>query len=201
MVALSGEGSTSLGLWHEAVNFSGVHKLPIIFVVENNGYAESVPVSLQTAVDEISTKARAYGIPGVTVDGNDVVAVYSAMREAIARARSGDGPTLLECKTYRWYGHSEIDPAKYREREEVEYWKLRDPIPAMERYLLSNHLWSEQWKEELAGEFNKEIDDAIEFAEASPMPNGEDALDHVFSFSIRERELEQKIWEPRLYAN
>lgn len=201
VVALSGEGSTSLGLWHEAVNFSGVHKLPIIFVVENNGYAESVPVSLQTAVDEISTKARAYGIPGVTVDGNDVVAVYSAMREAIARARSGDGPTLLECKTYRWYGHSEIDPAKYREREEVEYWKLRDPIPAMERYLLSNHLWSEQWKEELAGEFNKEIDDAIEFAEASPMPNGEDALDHVFSFSIRERELEQKIWEPRLYAN
>ncbi len=201
VVALSGEGSTSLGFWHEAVNFSGVHKLPIVFVVENNGYAESVPVSLQTAVDAISIKSRAYGIPGVTVDGNDVVAVYSTMREAIDRARSGDGPTLLECKTYRWYGHSEIDPAKYRDREEVEYWKLRDPIPAMERYLLSNRLWSEEWKEKLAAEFNKEIDEAIEFAEASPLPKGEDALDHVFSFSIRKRELQRKVWEPRCLRN
>lgn len=198
VVALSGEGSTSLGFWHEAVNFAGVHKLPIIFVVENNGYAESVPVALQTAVTDISIKARAYGIAGVTVDGNDVVAVYRAMREALERARGGGGPTLLECKTYRWYGHSEIDPAKYRDPAEVEYWKLRDPIPAMERYLQSNHLWSEQWKQELTAEFNREIDDAIAFAESSPAPAGEEALDHVFSFSIRQRELEHKTWEPQL---
>lgn len=201
VVALSGEGSTSLGFWHEAVNFAAVHKLPIIFVVENNGYAESVPVALQTSVEDISMKARGYAMPGLTVDGNDVVAVYLAMREAISRARSGDGPTLLECKTYRWYGHSEIDPAKYRDPDELECWKSRDPIPAMERYLDSKRLWSDQWKQELAGEFNREIDDAIAFAESSPPPSGEEALDHVFSFSIRERELEHKIWEPQFATN
>src|SRR5579864_930435 len=138
VVALSGEGSTSLGFWHEAVNFAGVQKLPIIFVIENNGYAESVPVALQTAVEDITEKACGYGIPGITVDGNDVVAVYVAMRAAIDRARTGGGPTLLECKTYRWYGHSEIGPAKYRDPEELAYWKSRDPITNMERYLESN---------------------------------------------------------------
>lgn len=197
VVALSGEGSTSLGFWHEAVNFAGVQKLPIIFVVENNGYAESVPVSLQTAVEDISAKAPAYGVPGVTVDGNDVVAVYTAMRHAIRQARSGDGATLLECKTYRWYGHSEIDSAKYRDPAEVEYWKSRDPIPAMERYLTSRQLWSERWKQELAAEFNREIDEAIAFAESSPVPQGDEALDHVYSFSIRDRELKRKTWSPR----
>lgn len=201
VVALSGEGSTSLGFWHEAVNFAGVHKLPIIFVVENNRYAESVPVELQTAVEDISTKATAYGIPGLTVDGNDVVVVYSAMREAIERARAGNGPTLLECKTYRWYGHSEIDPAKYRDPADVEYWKSLDPIGAMERYLRSQGFWSDQWKQELAADFNREIDDAIAFAESSPPPAGEEALDHVFSFSIRSRELERKTWEPQFKAS
>lgn len=201
VVALSGEGSTSLGFWHEAVNFAGVHKLPIIFVVENNGYAESVPVTLQTAVEDISIKAQAYGIPGLTVDGNDVVAVYSSMRRAIDRARSGEGSTLLECKTYRWYGHSEIDPAKYRNPSEVEYWRSRDPIPAMERYLESKGLWPDRWKEELTAEFDNEIDDAIAFAESSPRPSDEEALDHVFSFSIQERELNRKIWEPEFEGN
>jgi TPP-dependent pyruvate/acetoin dehydrogenase alpha subunit len=197
VVALTGEGATSLGFWHEAVNFAAVHKLPIIFVVENNGYAESVPVSLQTAVEDISIKAAGYGIPGVTVDGNDVVVVYTAMREAISRARSGAGATLLECKTYRWYGHSEIDPAKYRDPAEVEYWKSRDPIPAMERNLASRNLWSDQWKQELTAEINREVDEAIKFAESSPKPQEDEALDHVYSFSIRERELKRKVWSPR----
>lgn len=197
VVALSGEGSTSLGFWHEAVNFAAVHKLPIVFVVENNGYAESVPLALQTAVCDISTKASGYGIPGVTIDGNDVVAVYTAMREALDRARSGRGPTLLECKTYRWYGHSEIDPAKYRDPKELAYWKSRDPIPAMQRSLEAAGLWSDDWKEQLTAQFNREIDDAIAFAESSPTPQGEEALDHVFSFSIREREMERKVWEPQ----
>ncbi len=196
VVALSGEGSTSLGFWHEAVNFAAVHKLPIVFVVENNGYAESVPIALQTAIHDISIKARAYGIPGLTVDGNDVVAVYNAMREALERARRGGGPTLLEGKTYRWYGHSEIDPAKYRDPKELAYWKTRDPIPAMQRRLEAAGAWSDDWKEELTAQFNREIDDAIAFAESSPTPQGEEALDHVFSFSIREREMERKVWEP-----
>jgi acetoin:2,6-dichlorophenolindophenol oxidoreductase subunit alpha len=197
VVALSGEGSTSLGFWHEAINFAGVLKLPIIFVVENNGYAESVPVALQTAVEDMSIKARAYGIPGVTVDGNDVIAVYTAMREAIELARSGGGATLLECKTYRWYGHSEIDAAKYRDPAELEYWKSRDPIPAMERYLEADRLWSEAWKKELTADFNREIDEAIAFAEGSPIPDGDEALDHVYSFSIRKRELERRTWSPK----
>ena len=197
VVALSGEGSTSLGTWHESINFAGVLKLPIIFVVENNGYAESLPASMQTAVEDFSVKAQAYGVPGVAVDGNDVVAVYTAMREAIDRARSGGGATLLECKTYRLYGHSEIDAAKYRDPAEVEYWKARDPISAMERYLKPDNLWSEQWKEELTGDFNRELDEAIAFAENSPSARGDEALDHVYSFSIRERELERKTWSPQ----
>lgn len=197
VVALTGEGATSLGLWHESVNLAGVHKLPIIFVVENNGYAESVPLSLQSAIEELSIKAAGYGIPGTTVDGNDVVAVYTAMREAIQRARSGEGATLLECKTYRWYGHSEIDPAKYRDPAEVEYWKSRDPIPAMERYLRSKQIWSDQWKEELTAGIKREIDEAIAFAESSPRPQPDEALDHVYSFSIRNRELDRRTWDPQ----
>jgi acetoin:2,6-dichlorophenolindophenol oxidoreductase subunit alpha len=197
VVALSGEGSTSLGSWHEAVNFAGVLKLPIIFVIENNGYAESLPASMQTAVEDFSIKAQGYGIPGARVDGNDVIAVYTSMRDAIDRARSGAGATLLECKTYRWYGHSEIDGAKYRDPTEVENWMSRDPIPAMERRLKPDNLWSEQWKEELTAGFNREIDEAIAFAERSPSPQGDEALDHVYSFSIRERELDRKTWAPK----
>lgn len=200
VVALSGEGATSLGLWHESLNFAGVQHLPMVFILENNLWAESVPARLQSAVEDFSTKAQAYGIRGVTVDGNDVVAVYRASQEAIDKARHGDGPTLIECKTYRWYGHSEIDPAKYRPVEELEYWKSRDPIPAMERYLEQRGFWAESWKQESLMEFNKEIDDAIEFAEQSPYPDPEDALDHVFSFSIRERELNRKVWAPKIVA-
>jgi pyruvate dehydrogenase E1 component alpha subunit len=197
VVALSGEGSTSLGFWHEAVNFAGVHRLPIVYILENNLWAESVNVRLQTAVEDLSTKAQAYGFPGITVDGNDVVAVYRVAREAIARARQGGGPTLIECKTYRWYGHSEIDPAKYRAPEEVEYWKSRDPIPAMERYLKERNSWSDAWKQQLTDEFNREIDEAIDFAEQSPYPEPEECLDHVYSFSIRDRELNRKSWSFR----
>jgi len=194
VVALSGDGSTSLGFWHEALNFAGVMKLPIVYVVQNNRWAESVSVTMQTAVEDLSVKAQAYGFPGLTVDGNDVVAVYRVAQEAIRRARSGQGPTLIECKTYRWYGHSEIDPAKYRPPEEVEYWKSRDPIPAMERYLTERNLWSDAWKQELIAGFNKEIDEAIEFAENSPYPEPEECLDHVYDFSIRDRELNRKSW-------
>ncbi|HEV2020946.1 MAG TPA: thiamine pyrophosphate-dependent dehydrogenase E1 component subunit alpha [Terriglobales bacterium] len=194
VVALSGDGSTSLGFWHEALNFAGVQKLPIVYVIQNNLWAESVSTSLQTAVKDLSVKAQAYGFPGITVDGNDVIAVYRVAREAIARARSGGGPTLIECKTYRWYGHSEIDPAKYRSSEELEAWKAKDPIPAMERYLTGQGMWKDSWKKELTDQFTKEIDEAVEFAEKSPLPEPAECLDHVYSFSIRERELNRKTW-------
>ena len=195
-VAYSGDGSTSLGFWHEALNFAGVNDLPIVFVCQNNLWAESVNLSLQTKVTDIALKAAAYGFPGITVDGNDVVAVYRVAQEAIARARRGQGPTLIEAKTYRWYGHSEIDPAKYRDPEEVERWKAKDPILHMERYLAGKGLFSEGWKKEIVDTFHDELDVAIAIAEKSPLPEGIEALDHVFSFDIRDRVLKPKTYSP-----
>jgi TPP-dependent pyruvate/acetoin dehydrogenase alpha subunit len=196
-VAFSGDGSTSLGFWHEALNFAGVQDLPIVFVCQNNLWAESVALKFQTKVEDIALKAQAYGFPGITVDGNDVVAVYRVASEAIAHARQGHGPTLIECKTYRWYGHSEIDPAKYRDPEEVEKWKARDPILNMEKYLVAKHLFSAEMKQKVIDGFNEELDAAIEVAEKSPYPEAEEALDHVYSFSIRERALNPKTWSPK----
>lgn len=196
-MAFSGDGSTSLGFWHEALNFAGVQNLPIVYVIQNNRWAESVNINLQTKVEDLSVKAQAYGFPGITVDGNDVVAVYRVAQEAIHRARTGGGPTLIECKTYRWYGHSEIDPAKYRSPEEVEEWKAKDPIPRMQDYLKKKNLWSDAWKQKVQDDFNKEIDAAIEFAESSPFPEPVECLDHVYSFSIRDRELNRKSWTPK----
>ena len=195
-VAYSGDGSTSLGFWHEALNFAGVHDLPIVFVCQNNLWAESVNLQFQTKVPDISVKAQAYGFPGITVDGNDVVAVYRVAQEAIARARRGQGPTLIECKTYRWYGHSEIDPAKYRDPEEVERWKAKDPIANMEKYLAGKGLFTPAWKQEILDGFNRELDAAIEIAEKSAPPEGIEALDHVFSFDIRDRALNPKSYTP-----
>ena len=196
-VAFSGDGSTSLGFWHEALNFAGVRALPIVYVCQNNLWAESVSLKLQTKVEDIALKAQAYGFPGITVEGNDAVAVYRVAHEAIARARSGRGPTLIECKTYRWYGHSEIDPAKYREPEEVERWKANDPIANMEKYLGRKGLHTSELKNQTAASFSNELDAAIEFAEKSPWPEAEEALDDVYSFSIRERVLNAKTWSPQ----
>ncbi|MHB8301499.1 MAG: thiamine pyrophosphate-dependent dehydrogenase E1 component subunit alpha [Acidobacteriaceae bacterium] len=197
VVAFSGEGSTSLGFWHEALNFAGVRNLPIVYVCQNNLWAESVSVKLQTKVDDISLKAAGYGFPGITVDGNDAVAMYRVAQEAIERARHGGGPTLIEAKTYRWYGHSEIDPAKYRTAEEVEEWKAKDPIAAMERYLTGKGLFSAEWKQKIADDFAKELDAAIEFAEKAPRPEPIECLDHLYSFDIRGRELDRKTYSPK----
>jgi TPP-dependent pyruvate/acetoin dehydrogenase alpha subunit len=132
-VAYVGEGATSNGVWHEALNFAGIHKLNIVFVVQDNLWAESVPKRLGVPVDNVAERAKAYGFPGVTIDGNDLIQTYETSQEAVRRARRGDGPTLIEMKTYRWYGHSEIDPANYRTQEELESWKKRDPVPRFER--------------------------------------------------------------------
>jgi len=197
VVAFSGEGSTSLGFWHEALNFAGVRNLPIVYVCQNNLWAESVSVKLQTKVDDMSLKAVGYGFPGITVDGNDAVAMYRVAQEAIERARSGGGPTLIEAKTYRWYGHSEIDQAKYRTAEEVEEWKAKDPIAAMERYLTGKGLFSAGWKQQFTEEFQKELDAAVEVAEKAPPPEPIECLDHLYSFDIRDRELDRKTYSPQ----
>jgi pyruvate dehydrogenase E1 component alpha subunit len=154
-------------------------------------------MQFQTKVPDISVKAQSYGIPGITVDGNDVVAVYRVAQEAIARARRGQGPTLIEAKTYRWYGHSEIDPAKYRDPAEVERWKAKDPIAGMEKYLIAKGLFSAAWKQEIVDGFNEELDAAIAIAEKSAFPEGVEALDHVFSFDIRDRALHPKTYSPK----
>src|SRR5918999_172660 len=135
VVAYFGEGASNTGDFHEALNFAGVQRLPIIFVCENNLYAYSVPVEKSMAIDDVADRAESYGFEGVSINGNDVLAVYQSTQGALARARNGHGPTLIECKTYRWHGHSEHDKAFYRTNEELAMWKSRDPIPTFKTYL------------------------------------------------------------------
>jgi TPP-dependent pyruvate/acetoin dehydrogenase alpha subunit len=181
VVSYFGDGATSFGGFHEALNFAGVHKLPIIYVCQNNLWAESVPLRLQTALTNLSDRAKAYGFPGVSLDGNNVLEVYDAARKAIERARGGQGPTLLECKTYRWYGHSEIDPAKYRMKEDVEAWKKKDPVAAFEKQLVERKLLSDAKKTQIAGEITQEINEAVDFAEQSPYPDASELADHIWA--------------------
>ena len=168
VVSFFGDGATSRGGFHEALNFAGIHKLPIVYICQNNLWAESVPLRLQTALTDLSERAKAYGFPGVTIDGNDVMEVLRTSREAIEKARRGDGSTFIECKTYRWYGHSEIDPANYRAKEELEAWMKKDPIPHYEKYLLENKILDEKEKNKILVKIEKEIDEAVDFAEKSP---------------------------------
>lgn len=179
--AFCGDGATSTGAFHEALNFAGVRRLGMVYVVQNNLWAESVPIRLQTAVEDISEKAKAYGFPGVTVDGTDVLAVYDAAQVAIARARAGAGPTLIECKCYRWYGHSEIDPAKYRPQDEVEHWKKKDPVMLFEKKLRKMGVLDDAKRKALEEEIIAEIDEAVAFAEASSYPGPEEATQHVYA--------------------
>jgi len=181
VMSFFGDGATSIGGFHEALNFAGVHRLPIVYVCQNNLWAESVPLRLQTALKDLSDRAKAYGFPGVSVDGNDVLAVYETTSKAIVRARSGEGPTLIECKTYRWYGHSEIDPAKYRTKEEVEAWKKKDPIPRFEKYLAERKILTDETKKEIAAQITAEINEAVDFADQSPYPEPAEASDFVWS--------------------
>ncbi|MGE5175076.1 MAG: thiamine pyrophosphate-dependent dehydrogenase E1 component subunit alpha [Hyphomicrobiales bacterium] len=180
-VAFVGEGATSNGVWHEALNFAGVHKLPIVFVVQDNLWAESVPKSLGVPLENVSERAKAYGFAGITIDGNDLMQTYEVCQEAIRKARRGEGPTLVEMKTYRWYGHSEIDPANYRTPEELELWKKRDPVPRFERLLMERGIVDEALKQQTLQRIEREIEEAIEFAEKSPHPDPSEILEDVYA--------------------
>ncbi|MCH7810382.1 MAG: thiamine pyrophosphate-dependent dehydrogenase E1 component subunit alpha [Chloroflexi bacterium] len=181
-VAYFGDGGASVGDVHESMNFAGVHRLAVIFVCENNGYAISVPASKQAAIADLSIRAQGYGFPGVTVDGNDVLAVYSAAKEAVERARSGDGPTFIEAKTYRLVPHtSDDDDRRYRSREEVEEWSKKDPVPRFQAYLEEHGLLDEKTRDELTKKAAQEVDAATEYAENAPLPDPETALRHVFA--------------------
>ena len=157
VVAYFGEGASNIGDFHEALNFAGVQRLPIVFVCENNLYAYSVPVEKSMAIDDVADRAESYGFDGVAINGNDVLAVYQSTQGALARARSGEGPTLIECKTYRWHGHSEHDKAFYRTDEELAMWKSRDPIPTFTTYLQARNVLTDEKLKEI--EERVDVDD------------------------------------------
>ena len=174
-MAICGDGATSNGRWHESLNWSAVSRLPVVWVVNNNLYAYSTPNELEFPVPTIAERAAAYGMPGVRVDGADVLAVEAAAREAVERARSGGGPTLIESVSLRWKGHAGHDPAKYVPKELLdEYMRDKDPVKNFEGTLLTEGVVTEQDVADLQTKIEKEFDEGYEFAQASPYPEPQD---------------------------
>jgi pyruvate dehydrogenase E1 component alpha subunit len=181
-VAYFGDGATSKGDFHEAMNFAGVFKTPTIFFCQNNQFAISVPRAIQTASKTIAQKAIAYGFDGIQVDGNDLFAVFAATKEAVEKARSGGGPTLLEGVTYRFGPHTTADdPTKYRSEKEMEPWKPLDPMVRLRFYLKEKSLWNEEIEKGITEEYQKQIDQAVKEAEAEPVPSVEEIFKYVYA--------------------
>ncbi len=174
-----GDGASNQGTFHEGINLAAVWNLPVLFVCENNLYAMGTRKSMVMKIENISERARSYGIPGVTVDGNDVLAVYGAARKAAERAKNEEGPTLLECKTYRHRGHSRFDPATYRPPEEVNEWMERDPLMVFKKTLLQKGI-PEEFFQKIIDQVNTEIEEAVTYAQESPLPRPEEALDDIW---------------------
>jgi len=176
-----GEGSASQGDTHEAMNFASIHKLAVVFICENNGYAISVPQSRQMAIANLADRAAGYGFPGVVVDGNDVLACYEVARQAVARARGGDGPTLIEVKTYRFTAHSSDDDDKrYRKAEEVAIWRQKDPIQRYAGYLRDAGTLTDPVEAQITGRVTQQVDDATEYAEQAADPTPDDLTTFVY---------------------
>lgn len=180
-LAFIGDGGSSTGAFWEGMNFAAVQKLPLVVVVENNGYAYSTPTTKQTAAKTLSDKSVAFGCFGETVDGNDVLAVYGATKRAVERARNGEGVTLLEVKTFRMKGHAEHDNQSYVPKELIEEWKAKDPLARYERVLMELGMAAEADFEAIQQRVKKELDAAVDDAERSPMPRGEDAAFGLFA--------------------
>ena len=176
-----GEGASNQGTFHESINMASTWKLPVIFVCENNLYAMGTRQSTVMNIENIADRAVAYGILGAVVDGNDVLAVYETAQKAVERARKGEGPTLIECKTYRHKGHSRVDPAKYRPKEEVEEWLAKDPIKRFKEKLLQTNTLTESEIQRIEKEVSNEIEEAVRFAMESPYPAPEEALEDVYA--------------------
>lgn len=177
-----GDGATSEGDWHAGLNLAGVQGAPIVFACENNGYAISVDLKKQTGSDNIAVKAHAYGMPGYLVDGMDVLASYYVAREAVERAREGVGPALIELVVYRYGGHSSADDdARYRPRQEVEAWKLRDPLTRFRRFLERRGLWDEDEEQRARAEVEARIEAAVNEAEAAGPPPVEWMFEDVYA--------------------
>lgn len=185
-VACTGDGGTSRGDFHEAMNLAAVRKLPVVFICNNNQYAYSTPLKLQMAIKNVAERALAYGMPSKIVDGNNVVEVFTAAKETYDMARNGGGPTFIECKTMRMHGHSEHDSAKYVPRELLEEWKKKDPILQMEKYLIGSNIATKDELDSIDIQVKKEVEEAESFAEESPYPNPEDCLKGVYATPIEE---------------
>jgi TPP-dependent pyruvate/acetoin dehydrogenase alpha subunit len=167
-----GDGAAQRGDFHEGLNFAGIFELPVVFVLENNGFAEMTPVEKHFAGSDFACRAQGYGFPGIRLDGNDVLTVYDAVQAAVARARAGKGPTLLECVTYRLRGHSESHlPTELRDQAEIDRWRAKDPIPRMRTQLSERGLITDDLLHKIEAEAEMEIDDAVRFAETSPSPD------------------------------
>ncbi len=182
VVTFFGDGAAQRGDFHEGLNFAGIFKLPVVFVLENNGYAEMTPVAKHFAGPDFACRAQGYGFPGVRLDGNDVFAVYDAVQAAAARARAGEGPTLLECVTYRQRGHCENNPiSTCRDMAEVEAWRAKDPLPRMRTELMRRGILTDTLTARIDAEVGAEIEDAIAFAEQSPSPAVEELYKDVYA--------------------
>ena len=180
-VCFFSDGATNTTRFHEGINLAAIWDLPVVFVIENNGYAETTSISDTCKLENLADKSYAYGIPGKIVDGNDVLAVYDVVGEAIARAQKGEGPTLIECKTGRWHGHEEGDTDTYRTREEVDELKKKCPILRFRKHLVENSVFTEEDAEKIIQEMSDEIDHAVKFAAESPLPAPEETLEDVYA--------------------
>ncbi len=180
-VCFFGEGASNQGTFHESLNLASVWKLPVVFICENNLYAMGTRQTRAMAISNVADRALAYGFPGLTVEGNDVLAVYQAAKQAVERARRGEGPTLIECKTYRRRGHSRADPAKYRPKEEVEKWLRKDPIELFKEKLMQIRSFTEAEIKQIENEASAAVEEAVKFAKESPYPTPEEALEDVYA--------------------
>ena len=180
-VAFFGDGAANTGAAHEALNLASVWDLPIVFVCENNLYAEFTPQSVHSKVERIADRAAGYGMAGVTIDGNDAVRVYATAAAAVERARSGAGPTLLEALTYRFRGHHEGDPMRYRSPEELNAWRAKDPIPRFAAWLRERDWLGDAEAAQLVTDVRAEVDAATQFARQGPWPSAEDTLEDVYA--------------------
>jgi pyruvate dehydrogenase E1 component alpha subunit len=183
-VCFFGDGASNTGAFHEGLNLAAVHRVPAVFVCENNLYGISVPQRQHQAIQDISVRAAGYGMPGITADGNDVVAVYETSGEAIQRARLGEGPTLIEYKTYRWRGHHTGDPnqgRRYRPMEEIQEWIKKCPIKRWGETLTEKKLLDEAKIKKIQEEIEKEIEEAVSFAKESPFPDPQDIFEDVYA--------------------
>jgi TPP-dependent pyruvate/acetoin dehydrogenase alpha subunit len=186
VIAYFGEGASSRGDTHEAMNFAGIYKLPVVFLCENNFYAYSTPTELQFAIEDVADRAVGYGFRGDVCSGNDLHSVLKATHKAVDRARRGEGPTLLECKTYRYHGHSEHDRATYRDQEELITWESRDPIERWEVYLAKKKYDVEAIKEETMRRVKQIVDEAVAFAEGNPYADGPEAMEDLYATPMTE---------------